>query len=295
MTDPRSLLGDILAATSQATSVPAPAAAVPAPKPAPIPAAPRHTLGDLLRLDDDAWRRWLGGIAPDDLVVLCATCDTAWRERVLIVLDQESRNWMRANLASLGDVAPALRDEVQGRVLDHAHHLLRTGAITLPATQPAVAAERPAEPAAAPPARPAPARDAIQVSFVPPGAPQPAAPVPAAAAADRPAIGRVSMSFGDMPSPSPAAPPPADDGLDALFADLMRLRQQAGVAALLPLAAEVPEPFLKEGLGLVATGLSAAELERALDGALARQVEVYLDHLTGMRARLLALARGDQP
>ena len=34
------------------------------------------------------------------------------------------------------------------------------------------------------------------------------------------------------------------------------------------------------------------ELERALDGALARQAETYLDQLTRMRTRLLALARG---
>jgi flagellar motor component MotA len=72
----------------------------------------------------------------------------------------------------------------------------------------------------------------------------------------------------------------------------MRLRQQSGVAALAALASDVPDPFLKSGLCLVAAGLPAQDLERALDSALARQAEAYLDQLAQMRTRLLALARG---
>ncbi len=83
-----------------------------------------------------------------------------------------------------------------------------------------------------------------------------------------------------------------DHRLDALFDDLVRLRDQSGIAALAPLADEVSDPFLRHGLGLVAAGLCAEDLERALDSALAKQAEAYLDQLMRMRMRLVALASG---
>jgi hypothetical protein len=88
-----------------------------------------------------------------------------------------------------------------------------------------------------------------------------------------------------------AAPSPTGDEFEALFADLLRLRKQSGLAALAALANDVSDPFLQSGLCLIAAGLPPAELERALDGAMARQAEQYLDQLTRMRARLLALAQ----
>jgi flagellar motor component MotA len=83
-----------------------------------------------------------------------------------------------------------------------------------------------------------------------------------------------------------------DHRLDALFDDLERLRDQSGTAALAPLAMEVSDPFLCRGLSLVAAGLPVADLERALDSAMAKQAEDYLDQLMRMRKRLVDLATG---
>jgi FliG C-terminal domain len=239
-----SLLGDILAASASAggtTSQP------------PIPAVrTRNELEDFLRLSDEHWGIFLSSIAPDDLVVMCKSILPAWRNRVLASLDTASSDWLRANLAALDEVAPALLSEARGRAMANAKRLSRDGDIVLPE---------------APPAKP-------------PGATSPAksntAPINAPTASANAAV----------------TPTPAGDGLDVLFVDLMRLRQQSGVAALAALASDVPDPFLKSGLCLVAAGLPAQDLERALDGALARQAEAYLDQLAQMRTRLLALARG---
>lgn len=292
--EPRSLLGDILAASSRQA---------PAPTPAAIPVRSRNELEDLLRLGDADWRRFLGEIGSDDLLVVCSAIAPAWRDRVLASLDDDSRTWLRTNLAALDAIAPALLGEARSRAMGAARRLLREGAISLPAAAMSAApvapsAAAPVEPATVSPPPAAVARGTVAVSFVPPGAPQSVAPTPPAAVADRPAIGAVSLSFGDMPASAPAAPAvparpaDADEGLDGLFADLARLRDQAGAAALAPLAADVADPFLKSGLCLVAAGMPAAELERALDVVLARQAEAYIDHLTGLRARLLALASG---
>jgi flagellar motor component MotA len=83
-----------------------------------------------------------------------------------------------------------------------------------------------------------------------------------------------------------------DHRLDELFDDLVRLRDQSGTAALAPLVSEVSDPFLRSGLSLVAAGLPLVELERALDSAMAKQAEAYLDQLMRMRMRLVALATG---
>jgi hypothetical protein len=233
--DNNSLLGDILAASTSAggtTSQP------------PIPATrTRNELEDFLRLSDEHWGIFLSSIAPDDLVVICKSILPAWRNRVLANLDTASADWLRANLAALDEVAPALLN---------AKRLLRDGDIVLPEA-----------PTAKPPSATSPAKPI-------------AAPINAPTASAN----------------SAATPAPAGDGLDVLFVDLMRLRQQSGVAALAALASDVPDPFLKSGLCLVAAGLPTADLERALDGALARQAETYLDQLAQMRTRLLALARG---
>ena len=239
-----SLLGDIMAASASAggtTSQP------------PIPAArTRNELEDFLRLSDEHWGIFLSSIAPDDLVVMCKSILPAWRNRVLANLDTASADWLRANLAALDEVAPALLNEARGRAMANAKRLLRDGDIVLPEAPPAKA------PSATSPAKPI------------------AAPINAPTASANAAV----------------TPAPAGDELDILFVDLMRLRQQSGVAALAALASDVPDPFLKSGLCLVAAGLPAQDLERALDGALARQAETYLDQLAQMRTRLLALARG---
>jgi hypothetical protein len=296
--DPSSLLGDILAASSTPRQ---PTAATRA----------RTELEDLLRLGDADWNRFLMDVAPDDLVVVCKTIAPAWRDRVIASLDDVSRTWLRNNLDALDEPSPALVAEARARALEAAKRLVRDGAVTLPAgaTPPAAAAAAPAAkappaPATAPakPEPPPPAvHDVVNVSFESPK------PKPKSKPAPAPAIGGVTMSFDAAPHSIPAAPaapaasaapakpsaPAADDhGLDALFADLTRLRNQSGAAALAPLAADVPDPFLRTGLCLVAAGMPAADLERALDAALARQVESYLDGLERMRARLLALARG---
>ncbi len=239
-----SLLGDIMAASAGAggtTSQP------------PIPAArTRNELEDFLRLSDEHWGIFLSSIAPDDLVVMCKSILPAWRNRVLTSLDTASADWLRANLAALDEVAPALLNEARGRAMANAKRLLRDGDIVLPE---------------APPAKP-------------PGATSPAKSITA------------PINAPTASANATVTPAPAGDGLDVLFADLMRLRQQSGVAALAALASDVPDPFLKSGLCLVAAGLPAQDLERALDGALARQAETYLDQLAQMRTRLLALARG---
>jgi hypothetical protein len=254
MADPdnNSLLGDILAAASGPS-----ASANPPPLAAP---RARTELEDLLRLNDEHWGVFLATVAPDDLVVICKGVAPAWRTRVLANLDAASADWLRANVAALDEVAPALLGEARGRAMASAKRLLRDGDIVLPEPPPV-------KPAASPGSSMASAAKAAPV-----GAP---AATPAAAA---PAV--------------PTAPAPTGDGLDVLFADLMRLRNQSGVASLATLANDVPDPFLKSGLCLVAAGLPVPDLERALDGALARQAEAYLDQLTRMRARLLALARG---
>ncbi len=247
--DDNSLLGDILAASSgtgEKNDQP------------PSPVRTRNELEDLLRLSDEHWGVFLAAVAPDDLVVICKSIAPAWRTRVFANLDAASAEWLRANLAALDDVAPALLSEARGRTMAHAKRLLRDGDIEL--------AEPPAK-QLAPAASSAPTVAATSK----------AAPVTAPAIAS---------------SVTPLAPTATDDGLDAMFADLLRLRKQSGVAALAALASDVPDPFLKSGLCLVAAGLPAADLERALDGALARQSAVYLDQLSRMRAQLLALARG---
>ena len=118
------------------------------------------------------------------------------------------------------------------------------------------------------------------------------APEPVAATVSTPAPVSLPVSV-EKAAEKITAPRASATHLDELFADLLRLRNQAGVAALAQLATETSDPFLKSGLCLVAAGLPAADLERTLDGALARHVETYLDSLTDLRARLLALARGE--
>lgn len=249
--DNKSLLGDILAASSNPGD----------PKsPPPAPARTRNELEDFLRLDDEHWRTFLSAVAPDDLVVICKSILPAWRNRVLATLDPASAEWLRANLAALDEVAPALLSEARGRAMANAKRLLRDGDIVLP--DPA-----PAKPAAAAVSAPSPTTVTVAPA---------SAPTNTAAAV----------------SPAAAAPAIVGDGLGPLFADLLRLRQQSGVAALAVLASDVTDPFLKSGLCLVAADLPAPELERALDGALARQAEIYLDQLTRIRAQLLAIARG---
>ncbi len=246
-----SLLGDIMAASAGAggtTSQP------------PIPAArTRNELEDFLRLSDEHWGIFLSSIAPDDLVVMCKSILPAWRNRVLTSLDTASADWLRANLAALDEVAPALLNEARGRAMANAKRLLRDGDIVLPEA-----------PLAKPPSATTPTNHSTKSANTPVSAP----------------------TSATAHSLSATMPAPVGDGLDVLFADLMRLRQQSGVAALAALASDVPDPFLKSGLCLVAAGLPAQDLERALDGALARQAETYLDQLAQMRTRLLALARG---
>ncbi len=246
--DDHSLLGDILAASSstgeKAGSSPEPARAT------------RHELEDLLRLNDEHWGVFLAAVAPDDLVVICKGLAPAWRTRVLAALDTVSADWLRANVAALDEVAPALLNEARGRAMANAKRLLRDGDIVLPE----------------PPPKPASVTPSTHGKTAPINA-----SIPAAAAT------------------SPSASAPASDDLDAMFANLLRLRQQSGVTALAALANDVPDPFLKSGLCLIAAGLPTADLERALDGALARQAESYLDQLSRMRAQLLALARGQVP
>lgn len=258
MADPEkhSLLGDILAASSGAG-----ATATPQPLP---PSRARTELEDLLRLSDEHWGVFLAAVAPDDLVVICKGIAPAWRARVLANLDTVSADWLRANLAALDEVAPALLNEARGRAMANVKRLLRDGDIVLP--------DPPAKLVA----------DAVPI---PTAASGKAAPVSAALAA--PAVAASAAT------PTAAiASAPSGDGLDALFTDLMRLRNQSGVTGLAVLANDVPDPFLKSGLCLVAAGLPMPDLERALDGALARQAETYLDSLTRMRNGLLALARG---
>jgi hypothetical protein len=281
--DDSSLLGDILAASSR----PGPA------KPDALPARARIELEDLLRLDDRSWTAFIAAAAPDDLVVACTAAAPAWRERVLGCLDQVSADWLRSNIAALDDAGPALRNEARERLMATAKGLQRDGTLTLPAPLAGAAAPSPAPAAGQPPGKPAPK-------------PVPASRPPASAAPV------VSIGFDAAPPAAPAkraaalaaaagpaglaeeAPPAsvADDRLDALFDDLVRLRDQSGLAALAPLANEVKDPFLRSGLGLVSSGLTIAELERALDSALAKQAEAYLDQLMRMRVRLVALAAG---
>lgn len=247
--DKESLLGDILAASSNPVS---------SNNPPPTPARTRNELEDFMRLSDEHWGVFLSSVAPDDLVVICKAVLPAWRNRVLATLDQASAEWLRANLAALDAVAPALLSEARGRAMANAKRLLRDGDIVLP---------------------------------------EPAPTKPAIAAVSAPSLTRSTVSPTSAPTNTTAAASPAasalvGDGLGPLFADVMRLRQQSGVAALAVLASDVADPFLKSGLCLVAADLPAPDLERALDGALARQAEIYLDQLTRIRAQLLAIARG---
>jgi hypothetical protein len=279
--DDSSLLGDILAASSR------PGAA----KQAPVPTRARIELEDLLRLDDAAWTAFIAAAAPDDLVVACASAAPAWRARVLACLDQVSADWLRSNIAALDEAGPALRAEARERLLATAKGLQRDGTLTLPTALPAPAAPPPAPapvhpaptPAPAPVKRPpATAPPVVTIGFdaAPPAAPASRKPAPAAAALP-------AGTAEDGPARSEV-----DNRLDALFEDLARLRDQSGTAALAGLANEVGDPFLRSGLNLVAAGLAIAELERALDSALAKQAEAYLDQLMRMRMRLVALAKG---
>jgi hypothetical protein len=279
--DDSSLLGDILAASSRPG----------APGQPPVPARARLELEDLLRLDDAAWTAFIGAAAPDDLVVACASAPAAWRERVLGCLDQVSADWLRSNVAALDEAGPALRAEARERLMATAKGLQRDGTLTLPAPHAAAAAPPPAPaPAhAVQPPAPAPARR-------PPASPPPVVTIgfdaaPPTAPAGRRAAPAATARTAGQPGEAPAGGD-ADDRLDALFADLARLRDQSGAAALAPLAAEVGDPFLARGLLLVAQGLPAAELEGALNSALASQAKDYLDQLTRMRALLIALAGG---
>jgi len=255
MADPEnnSLLGDILAASSSAN---AGRAGDPLPPPAP---KSRIELEDFLRLSDEHWGVFLATIAPDDLVVICKGIAPVWRTRVLANLDAASADWLRANVAALDEVAPALLNEARGRAMTSAKRLLRDGDIVLP--------------------EPAPVKQVV-------------APSPGSTAAKATPVSTLVAAPAAAAPTAPPASAPTGDGLDALFADLMRLRNQSGVAGLAALANDVPDAFLKSGLCLVAAGLPAPDLERALDGALAHQAEAYLDQLAQMRARLLALARG---
>ena len=291
MTDPdqSSLLGDIIAATSQ-------------------PARPRQVREepeDLLRLDDADWLKFLGGVNTDDLLILCSAASHAWRARVMDSLDDASRAWLQANLAMISDVTSAALSAAAERAMDPIRRQLRAGTMTLVPREGAMtAAPAPAREAPAPKPAPVPQRSPISVSFESPGAP-PAAAAPRAEAPAKPPhpiIGSVSMSFGSPSDPVAPAPvaetaavkhPGIPDGqLDGLFIDLLRLRRESGVAVLAQLAGEVPEPFLESGLRLVAADLPAVELERGLDLAIARQIEAHLDYLSGLRARLIGLADG---
>ena len=119
--DSSSLLGDILAAT---TAAPAPA----------VVAAPLRALStaDLLRLTDADLGRLLGGLVPDDLLVLCRGEGAAWTERVLALLDADSGAWLSGNLAQLDPIAPAHLSEVRERVVAAARSLLKSEEIVLP-------------------------------------------------------------------------------------------------------------------------------------------------------------------
>jgi hypothetical protein len=187
---------------------------------------------------------------------------------------------MRSNIAALDDVGPALRQESRDRLMTTARRLQREGLLTLP--QPADSQpEKHASP-------PAPKADAATPPFVsidfdaapPPPRPQPTSPQP---------VG-ITVHVGTSHTGTPAAAA-EHDGLEALFADLKRLRAQAGLAALGPLAADISDPFLSIGLSLVASGLPGKDLERALDAELARQAVAQLDRMALMRSRLIDIAQ----
>ena len=299
--EPRSLLNDILAASTQ------PPAAAKSDS-TPIATRSRNELEDLLRLTDTDWLRFLADIAPDDLVVVCSDIVPAWRERVIASLDTVSQRWLQDNVSVLDKVAPILRTEARNRVMGIARRLLRDGTISLPdsATQPAATLDQKQESQSEikPPDQNQPSQKTppdVHVSIVAPTH----SVTPAATTMPESRISSVSMSFG-MPSTSTStSTPPAyvedskqknaaalgDPGLDAIFADLQRLRNQSGVTALAQLAKEVPDPFLKSGLCLIAAGLPLADLERTLDSALARHAQTYIDTLIEMRGRLLELAK----
>jgi hypothetical protein len=278
--DESSLLGDMLAAASQKASEPASGASAP---------RARIELEDLIRLSDRDWQAFIGAAAPDDLVVICSSIMPAWRDRVFRVLDKVSEDWIRSNIAALDDPAPAMCHESRDRLMATARRLQRDGSLTLPE----------------PVQEPVPASPSAQVKPESPGKPSSPPPPPAAPAP------MVSIGFdaGSLPPGSektrhsqqsnivrigaehhPALPSADDDGLATLFGDLKRLRAQAGFSALAPLAEDVPDPFLRAGLALVASGLQGGDLERALDGELTRQAVAYLEHLTQARTRLIDLA-----
>lgn len=260
MSDPEnnSLLGDILAAASSTDGADTTARrTIPSPTAASAPSRARIELEDLLRLNDEHWGLFLAAVAPDDLVVICKAIIPAWRTRVFAHLDQVSADWLKANVAALDDVAPALVKESRDRAMANVKRLIRTDAIVVP------------EPPAAP-----------------------VTPVTKANESKHSATKTASNIKTATPDVATAISSPTGDEFETLFADLLRLRKQSGVAALAALANDVADPFLQSGLCLIAAGLPAADLERALDSALARQAENYLDQLTRMRARLLALAQG---
>ena len=282
--DESPLLGDILKASSRTE----PAGAAPAKA-----ARPRVDLEDLLQLPDQGWRAFLAEAAPDDLVVICSSITPAWRARVFETLDQVSSDWLRSNIAALDEVAPVLRQESRERLLAVAKRLQREGTLTLPEPQVEPAAPVASRDQVAPALKPATTgKPPAKVQAPPPvvsigfdAAPAPAAPQP------RPA-GRTTATVTVVSAHAvgPAATPDGD--IDALFAELKRLRAHTGLDALSTLATEVSDPFLRTGLSLVASGIPIAELERQLDQALARQATAYLDQLKLMRIRLIDLASG---
>lgn len=72
-------------------------------EPAPEPRDP----APIIALDDERWANWLRGLNPDSLLVLLVDAPEALSQRVVASLDDQSREWVRGNLALLDQVTAA--------------------------------------------------------------------------------------------------------------------------------------------------------------------------------------------
>lgn len=107
--------------------------------PPPEAAAKAPALEDVMQLTGLAeadLRKVLGAAAPDDLLVVLAAGDEALQRRILRNLGPESVQWVRENLAHMGEVNEHEAGASRAKVLKVANQLLADGKITMPVQAP---------------------------------------------------------------------------------------------------------------------------------------------------------------
>lgn len=105
-------------------------------QPAPVVEKPalEHIL-ELTGLTEPDLRKVLGAAAPDDLLVVLAAGEEALQRRILRNLGPESVQWVRDNLAHMGEVNAHEAGAASAKVLKVANQLLADGKILPPAAE----------------------------------------------------------------------------------------------------------------------------------------------------------------